>query len=78
MYYTYTWFTKEADEHNEIEKNNLTLSLLISITILGMTIFIRPSVDRMLSSLVPYDLAEQWASDSPKHKNQLKMRFNTK
>ncbi len=54
----YMWGTTKIDEIAEIKKNNIAISVMLSMVILGMTIFIRPSVNRFISSWVDYRAGE--------------------
>ena len=55
-----TWLylksTIHIDEIKEINKNNIAVSVMLSLVILGMTLFIKPSLDRFVSSFVNYDI----------------------
>ena len=56
-----TWLylkaTVNIDEIKEIKKNNMAVSIMLSLVILGMTLFIQPSVSRFIASFVRYDLS---------------------
>ena len=56
-----TWLylkaTVNIDEIKEIKKNNMAVSIMLSLVILGMTLFIQPSVSRFIASIVRYDLS---------------------
>jgi uncharacterized membrane protein YjfL (UPF0719 family) len=47
--------TTNIDEVKEIKANNIAVSIILSLVILGVTIFIRPSVNRFISSFVSYE-----------------------
>ena len=49
--------TINIDEIEEIKKNNIAVSVMLSLVVLGMTIFIRPSVGRFVQSFVKYDMS---------------------
>ena len=54
----YLKITVNVDEIEEIKKNNIAVATLLAITIIGLTLFIRPSVERFVASLVSYDMIE--------------------
>ena len=49
--------TVNIDEIEEIKKNNIAVSIMLSLVVLGMTIFIQPSVGRFVQSFVRYDMS---------------------
>ena len=55
-----TWLylksTINIDEMKEINKNNIAVSIMLSLVIVGMTLFIKPSLDRFVSAFVNYDI----------------------
>lgn len=55
-----TWLylksTINIDEMEEINKNNIAVSVMLSLVIVGMTLFIKPSLDRFVSAFVNYDI----------------------
>lgn len=57
--------TRHVDEVAEIKNNNLAVAAMLSLVILGLTLFIKPSVERFVSSLVSYDMIEATFSGSP-------------
>jgi uncharacterized membrane protein YjfL (UPF0719 family) len=50
--------TVHVDEIKEIRKNNIAVAIILSSVLLGMTLFIRPPVNRFISSLVNYESLE--------------------
>ena len=56
-----TWLyliaTINIDEMKEIKKNNIAVSIMLSLVVLGMTLFIKPSVNRFVASFVRYDIS---------------------
>lgn len=56
-----TWLyliaTINIDEMKEIKKNNIAVSIMLSLVVLGMTLFIKPSVNRFVASFVKYDIS---------------------
>lgn len=57
--------TRNVDEVAEIQNNNFAVAAMLSLVILGLTLFIKPSVERFVSSLVSYDMIEATFSSSP-------------
>jgi uncharacterized membrane protein YjfL (UPF0719 family) len=47
--------TRRLDEVKEIRGGNVAVALTLSLVLLGVTVFIQPSVSRFLSSLVNWD-----------------------
>ena len=56
-----TWLyltaTVNIDEIKEIKNNNIAVSVMLSLVVLGMTLFIQPSLRRFISSFVRYDMS---------------------
>jgi hypothetical protein len=56
-----TWIylkvTIHLDEIKEIKANNIAVSIMLSLVVLGMTLFIQPSVNRFVASFVRYDIS---------------------
>ena len=56
-----TWIYLKAtiniDEIKEIKNNNIAVSIMLSLVVLGMSLFIQPSVSRLISSFVRYDIS---------------------
>ena len=56
-----TWLyllaTININEMKEIKKNNIAVSIMLSLVVLGMTLFIKPSVNRFVASFVKYDIS---------------------
>ncbi len=53
----YMLATTKVDEITEMKNGNIAVAVMLSCVILAMTLFIRPSVGRFLSSLVNYDVS---------------------
>ena len=55
-----TWLylksTVNIDEMEEINNNNIAVSIMLSLVVIGMTLFIKPSLDRFVSAFVNYDI----------------------
>ena len=55
-----TWLylksTVNIDEMKEINNNNIAVSIMLSLVVIGMTLFIKPSLDRFVSAFVNYDI----------------------
>lgn len=57
--FIYFKISVHVDEIAELKNNNLAVAVILSIVILGLTLFIKPSVERFVSSLVSYDTIEE-------------------
>ena len=55
---TYMVATTHVDEVKELKENNIAIAVIFSMVVLGMTLFIRPSIGRFISSLVNYQALE--------------------
>ncbi len=51
--------TKKIDEIEEIKKNNIAVAVILSLVILGVMLFIKPSVSRLISSFVNYEMVDK-------------------
>lgn len=51
--------TKNIDEVNEINKNNIAVSIMLTLVLVGVMFFIQPSVSRLIASFVNYDKLER-------------------
>jgi len=51
----YTLATRKIDEMAEIRANNMAVAVIVSLVLLGITLYIQPSVSRFFTSLVDYD-----------------------
>ncbi len=58
--------TTQIDEIDEITKNNISIAVIMSIVILGLTLFIRSPVKRFISSMINYDAIESSNVDKSK------------
>lgn len=54
-FFVYIKATVNLDEIAEIKKNNIAVSISLSLVILGMTLFIRPSFHNLIGSFVNYN-----------------------
>lgn len=74
-----TWLylksTINIDEMKEINKNNIAVSVMLSLVIVGMTLFIKPSLDRFVSSFVSYDNFEFIIDDYEKSDGDNEPKF---
>ena len=61
----YMMATIHIDEMSEIRRNNVAVAVLVSAVLLGMTLFIRPAVQRFISSLVDYETLERIDWEAP-------------
>ncbi len=61
----YLTATIHIDEMSEIKKDNVAVAILISAVLLGMTVFIKPAVQRFISSLVNYETLETIEVERP-------------
>lgn len=55
----YMFLTTKVEEMQEIRGNNIAISIMLSCVIIGMTLFIQPSVSRFIGSLVNYEMHEK-------------------
>ena len=51
----YTVVTTKIDEIKEIKGNNIAVSIILSLVLPGMVIFIQPALQNLLSSVINYD-----------------------
>lgn len=54
-FYVYIKATVDLDEIAEIKKNNIAVSISLSLVIFGMILFVRPSFDNLMKSFINYD-----------------------
>lgn len=57
-FYVFIKATADVDEMAEIKNNNIAVSILVSFVMIGVTMFIRPSFDNFIASLVNYNKLE--------------------
>ena len=56
--YVYMVATVKVDELSEIKKDNFALTIILCVSIMGLTLFIKPSVEHLLGSLVNYEVGQ--------------------
>ena len=47
-----------VDEMKEIRNKNVGVAIMVSMVIIGITLFVRPSLSRFVSSLIHYERIE--------------------
>ena len=57
----YLMSTTKVDEEEELQKNNIAVSVLMSMVLIGITLSVQPSLERFIFSMVNYDTSEQIA-----------------
>jgi len=75
-FFIYIKATTNVDEIAEINKNNLAVSLIISIIILGMTIFMRPAFNNLITSFVDYSKLQKIGLEQKETENGKIQRIN--
>ena len=65
-FYVFVSATAKLDEIKEIKQNNIAVSIMISMVLLGLTIFIRPSLSNLVQSFVDYRSLEKTITEAPK------------
>jgi len=50
--------TTTLDEMEELRNNNMAVAVMMSMIVLGITFFVRPSLSRFIASMVHYDRIE--------------------
>lgn len=68
-FYVYIKATVDIDEIAEIKKNNIAVSISLSLIILGMTLFIRPAFNNLIGSFVNYNALQVEQVDTNKTSN---------
>ncbi len=76
-FYVFIKATADVDEMAEIKANNIAVSILVSLVMVGVTMFIRPSFDNFIASLVNYNKLENIISipkeDTPELEEGMEM-----
>jgi len=68
-FYVFIKATKDVDELKEIKNNNIAVTLVISVVMVGITMFIRPSFNNFIGSLINYNKLENFVSIQPEEPN---------
>lgn len=55
----YLLSTTKVDEMEELKNNNVAVSVLMSIVLIGITLFVQPSLERFIFSMVDYNASDQ-------------------
>src|SRR5690606_1698410 len=50
--------TGYVDEMKELKNKNISIAIMVSMVIIGITLFVRPSLNRFISSLIHYEKFE--------------------
>lgn len=50
--------TGYVDEMKELKNKNVSIAIMVSMVIIGITLFVRPSLNRFISSLIHYEKFE--------------------
>ena len=50
----FTWMTKDINEFEEIQKDNLSVSIITATIVVVMTILVKESIYLILESFIPY------------------------
>ena len=58
--------TLRLDEMKELRNQNMAVSVMMSMVVLGIALFVRPSLSRFIGSLVHYDSIEMISTESEK------------
>jgi len=51
--------SKDIDEVEEIKSNNVVVSIILSSMLIGMTLFVRPGLERFIGSLIDYERVQK-------------------
>jgi uncharacterized membrane protein YjfL (UPF0719 family) len=67
--------TRSLDELRELRHRNISVAIMMSMVVMGIALFVRPSLSRFIASLVHYEKFEEYAiqdktKDKPDTKNQ--------
>ena len=67
--------TRSLDELRELRHRNISVAIMMSMVVMGIALFVRPSLSRFIASLVHYEKFEEYAiqdktKDKPDAKNQ--------
>ncbi len=57
----YFFATRSLDELQELRHRNISVAIMMSMVVMGIALFVRPSLSRFISSLVHYEKFEQFA-----------------
>ncbi len=61
----YLMSTTKVDEEEELKNNNIAVSVLMSMVLLGITLSVQPSLERFIFSMVNYDVSEELIEEEP-------------
>ncbi len=64
--------TLKLDEMKELRNKNMAVSVMMSMVVLGIALFVRPSLSRFIASLVQYDSIEMISTESEKDNRKKK------
>ena len=53
--------TRSLDEMKELRHRNISVAIMMSMVIMGIALFVRPSLSRFIASLVHYEKFEEYA-----------------
>ncbi len=62
--------TLHLDEMEELRKKNMSVSVMMSMVVIGIALFVRPSLSRFISSLVHYEKFETITTTDEKETGQ--------
>ena len=55
----YLLSTRKVDEMEELKNNNTAVSVLMSMVLIGITLSVKPSLERFIFSMVDYEVTEE-------------------
>ncbi len=58
----YFFATRKLDELQELRHRNISVAIMMSMVVLGIALFVRPSLSRFISSLVHYQKFEDFTN----------------
>ncbi|GAB4407522.1 MAG: hypothetical protein OHK0053_34130 [Microscillaceae bacterium] len=65
-FYIFIYSTAKVDEIAEIKKNNLSVSVLLSMVLISTTLFMRPAFSNLVQGLVNYDYLQKSPANEEK------------
>jgi uncharacterized membrane protein YjfL (UPF0719 family) len=68
-FYVFVSATAKLDEVQEIKQNNVAVSLVVSMVLISLTIFIKPSLGNLIHSFVDYQSLEKPIKTNSKENN---------
>jgi uncharacterized membrane protein YjfL (UPF0719 family) len=54
VFFLFSILTKGVDEFREIQKNNLSVAIIVVATLISITLIAKESIALLVSSLIPY------------------------